>query len=157
MPLKYIACYVSEVSDTMERHTGFLIKQLYFLHQQRLNKIFSEFDLTATQTFTLLFLFRSHEKGISVNQKDIEHEMDISNPTVTGNLNRLEHKGLIERKACHHDARAKNIVVTDKALELDKLLRNKFREADEELVAPLSEDEKDILHDLMVRMLKQSI
>ena len=30
-----------------------------------------------------------------MNQKDIEKELDISNPTVTGILNRLEVKGLI--------------------------------------------------------------
>lgn len=140
----------------MDRHIGFLIKQLHFIHQQRMNQIFSEFDLTAAQTFTLIFLFRSHEKGISVNQKDIENEMEISNPTVTGILNRLEHKGLIERVACHHDARAKNIVVTEKAMEIDKQLRKKFREADEEMVASLSDKEADQLKDMLVRMLKQS-
>ena len=96
--LKYIACYIIE-GENMEIRTSMLIKQLYFLHQQRLNKIFCEFDLTATQTFTLIYLFQSREAGRSVKQKDIEHKMEISNPTVTGILNRLEHKGLIQRVA----------------------------------------------------------
>ena len=139
--------------DKVKKHVGFLIKQVYFLHQQQLNHICSEMDLTATQTFTLIFLFKSKEKGISVNQKDIEHQMDISNPTVTGILNRLEHKGLIERVACHHDARAKNIIVTEKAMELDKLLREKFHAAEEELLAPLTSDEVDQLHHLLTKLL----
>ena len=51
---------------------GFLIKQVFYLHEQHLNKQFSKFGLTASQTFTLIYLFKSHDKGISVNQKDIE-------------------------------------------------------------------------------------
>lgn len=140
----------------MDRHIGFLIKQMHFLHQQRLNHIFRAFGLTATQTFTLVFLFRAREEGKTVNQKDIEHEMDISNPTVTGILNRLEHKGLIERVADHRDARAKHIVVTAKALEYDRLLREKFREADEAMVAALTEEEADQLQEMLIRILKHA-
>ena len=121
----------------MEIRTSMLIKQLYFLHQQRLNKIFCEFDLTATQ-------------------KDIEHKMEISNPTVTGILNRLEHKGLIQRVADEKDARVKHIVVTEKALELDCLLRQKFNEADKEMVASLNEEEEKQLQDMLMRMLHPS-
>ena len=69
-----------------------------------------------------------------MNQKDIEKELDISNPTVTGILNRLEVKGLITRVPCRHDARAKNIEVTEKALELDKQLRIVFQQSDEIII-----------------------
>ena len=31
---------------------GFLIKQVFYLHEQHLNKQFSKFGLTASQTFT---------------------------------------------------------------------------------------------------------
>lgn len=140
----------------MEIRTSMLIKQLYFLHQQRLNKIFCEFDLTATQAFTLIYLFQSREAGRSVKQKDIEHKMEISNPTVTGILNRLEHKGLIQRVADEKDARVKHIVVTEKALELDCLLRQKFNEADKEMVASLNEEEEKQLQDMLMRMLHPS-
>ena len=140
----------------MEIRTSMLIKQLYFLHQQRLNKIVCEFDLTATQTFTLIYLFQSREAGRSVKQKDIEHKMEISNPTVTGILNRLEHKGLIQRVADEKDARVKHIVVTEKALELDCLLRQKFNEADKEMVASLNEEEEKQLQDMLMRMLHPS-
>lgn len=140
----------------MDIRTSLLIKQVFLLHQQRLNKIFCEFDLTATQTFTLIYLFQSREAGSYVKQKDIERKMDISNPTVTGILNRLENKGLIQRIADEKDARAKHIVVTEKALELDRLLRQKFNEADKEMVASLSEEEEKQLQDMLIRMLHSS-
>ena len=96
----------------MRRHIGFLLKQANLLHQMQLNQIFKEFDLTASQTFSLIYLFEAKRAQKEVNQKDIEREMDVSNPTVTGILNRLEHKGLIERVECPSDARVRNIVLT---------------------------------------------
>lgn len=120
---------------------GFLIKQVYFMNQAKLNEIFAEFDLTASQTFTLIYLFHAHEEKRRINQKEIERDMDISNPTVTGILNRLEHKGLVQRKTSPKDARIKYIEVSEKALELDKVLRRKFAENEAQLVACLSEAE----------------
>ena len=76
-----------------DMHIGYLIKQVFLMNQARLNTIFAEFDLTASQNFTLIYLFKAHERGEQVHQKDIEDAMDISNPSVTGILNRLEHKG----------------------------------------------------------------
>ena len=131
---------------------GFLIKQVFYLHEQH----FSKFGLTASQTFTLIYLFKSHDKGISVNQKDIEKELDISNPTVTGILNRLEVKGLITRVPCRHDARAKNIEVTEKALELDKQLRIVFQQSDEKLVESLSKEEIDNLQSYLIKILRSN-
>ena len=139
----------------MRRHIGFLLKQANLLHQMQLNQTFKEFDLTASQTFSLIYLFEAKRAQKEVNQKDIEREMDVSNPTVTGILNRLEHKGLIERVECPSDARVRNIVVTEKALEIDKQLQIKFREAEEELIASLSEKEADELQRLLKKILHQ--
>lgn len=139
----------------MRRHIGFLLKQANLLHQMQLNQIFKEFDLTASQTFSLIYLFEAKRAQKEVNQKDIEREMDVSNPTVTGILNRLEHKGLIERVECPSDARVRNIVVTEKALGIDKQLQIKFREAEEELIASLSEKEADELQRLLKKILHQ--
>ena len=75
-----------------DNHIGYLIKQVFLMNQAKLNTMFAEFDLTASQTFTLIYLFKANERGQQVHQKDIENAMDISNPSVTGILNRLEHK-----------------------------------------------------------------
>ncbi|MFQ7537377.1 MAG: MarR family winged helix-turn-helix transcriptional regulator [Clostridium sp.] len=90
-----------------DNHIGYLIKQVFLMNQAKLNTMFAEFDLTASQTFTLIYLFKANERGQQVHQKDIENAMDISNPSVTGILNRLEHKGLIHRVASTKDARVK--------------------------------------------------
>lgn len=138
-----------------DMHIGYLIKQVFLMNQARLNTIFAEFDLTASQTFTLIYLFKAHECGEQVHQKDIEDAMDISNPSVTGILNRLEHKGLIHRVASTKDARVKNIVVSEQALELDKILREKFKENEEELVTALNDEEIACMQSCLLKMLGQ--
>lgn len=137
----------------MTKRIGYLIKQVFLSNQAKLNAMFAEFDLTGAQVFTLIFLFKAHERNQTVYQKDIEKEMDISNPTVTGILNRLEGKGLIQRVASHRDARAKSIIVTTKALELDKILRKKFLENEEQLIAPLTSEEAENLEMYLQKIL----
>lgn len=136
-----------------DKRIGFLIKQVFHMNQVRLNEMFAEFDLTGVQTFTLIYLFKAHDQGRVINQRDIERDMDISNPTVTGILNRLEHKGLIMRKVNPMDARVKNIEVTTEALELDKVLQKKFQENERQLVENLSEEEVSNLSSMLEKIL----
>lgn len=138
-----------------DNHIGYLIKQVFLMNQAKLNTMFAEFDLTASQTFTLIYLFKATEHHRLVHQKDIEEAMDISNPSVTGILNRLEHKGLIHRVSSAKDARVKNIVVSEQALELDKILREKFRENEEELVSALNDEEIACMQSCLLKMLDQ--
>lgn len=123
------------------------------MNQGQLNTMFAEFDLTGVQVFALIFLFKAHEQNRTVYQKDIEKEMDISNPTVTGILNRLEAKGLIQRVASHRDARAKSIIVTKKALELDKTLKKKFQENEAQLISSLTKEEAENLEVYLKKIL----
>ena len=92
------------------KKVGFLIKQVHILQEQRLNKKFNRFDLTGAQVFTIINLFKAREKGERLTQKDLERILDISNPTLTGILNRLENKGLIIRMPCVNMMHVKNIL-----------------------------------------------
>lgn len=138
------------------KKTGFLIKQVHILQEQRLNKKFERFGLTGAQTFTLVSLFKAREKNKKLNQKDLERILDISNPTVTGILNRLEAKNLIKRVPCKHDARIKYIEVTEKAIELDKEIRKTFKESEQELVSSLTPEEIDRLNGYLIKILRSN-
>lgn len=138
------------------KKTGFLIKQVHILQEQRLNKKFERFGLTGAQTFTLVSLFKAREKNEKLNQKDLERILDISNPTVTGILNRLEAKNLIKRVPCKHDARIKYIEVTKKAIELDKEIRKAFEEAEQQLVSSLTSKEIDLFNEYLIKILRSN-
>ena len=53
------------------------------------------------------------------------------------------------------DARVKNIVVSEQALELDKILRKKFKENEEELVSALNDEEIACMQSCLLKMLHQ--
>lgn len=138
------------------KKVGFLIKQVHILQEQRLNKKFNRFDLTGAQVFTIISLFKAREKGERLTQKDLERILDISNPTLTGILNRLENKGLIIRMPCKHDARRKYIEVTDKAIDLDKEIRRAFEEAEKELLCSLNDEEVMRLYEYLEKILRSN-
>ncbi|GAL32829.1 transcriptional regulator MarR family [Vibrio maritimus] len=46
---------------------------------------------------------------------DLARELEVSKPSATNMVKRLEKKGLVERLACPEDARAKRVVLTEKA------------------------------------------
>ena len=138
------------------KKVGFLIKQVHILQEQKLNKKFDRFDLTGAQMFTIINLFKAREKGERLTQRDLERILDISNPTLTGILNRLESKGLIVRVPCKHDARSKYIEVTDKASGLDKEIRKAFEESEKELLGSLSDEEITQLHEYLEKILRSN-
>lgn len=46
---------------------------------------------------------------------DLAKQLDVSKPSATNMVKRLEKKGLVERLLCSDDARAKRVVLTEKA------------------------------------------
>ncbi len=133
---------------------GIMMKKVHILNAEKLNLLLKEIDLTSSQCFVLIFLIRNYKKQIEVNQKDIEKEFDISNPTVTGILNRLQNKGLIQRVSCESDARRNNIIVTQEALALDEILKQHFEKNEEIMLDGISEEERELLRVLLARMVK---
>ena len=61
-----------------------------------MNEGLKKYDLTKSQQDVLGYLHFTDKDPVI--QRDIEEHFHISNPTVTGILNRLEQKGFIERK-----------------------------------------------------------
>ena len=74
---------------------GFYFRCIQSQLEKAMNEQLKEFDLTKSQLDILRFL--KYVKKDHVNQKDIEEFFHISNPTVTGLLNRMEQKGYVVR------------------------------------------------------------
>ena len=87
-----------------------------------------------------------------VSQKDIEEFYHISNPTVTGILNRLEQKGYIRRVISESDKRVHYIESTEKALELEKAVQRSVKLIEAKLVEGLQPDEKEMLFILLEKV-----
>ncbi len=80
-------------------------------------------DATGTNGWILCFLSEAEEEGRDIFQRDIEKKFCVTRSTVSKVLTLMEQKGMIERLNVHGDARLRKIVMTEKARELNKLMR----------------------------------
>ena len=118
---------------------AFLFRQIRRKFGKNCNHNLDELDLTHSQAHTLMFLIRSQNKEI--NQKDIEKEFSLSNPTVTGILKRLEAKGFITRTVSVADNRYKTIGITQKSRDIEAKVINNIEKAHDRLFENLTDDE----------------
>ncbi len=95
---------------------GFYIKYI----NKEIRRIFDErfkcYDITKSQMDVLIFLQEHCNEDIS--QKDVQDYLHISNPTVTGLVNRLEEKGFITRSTSHEDKRLRYLRLTDAGMKI---------------------------------------
>lgn len=89
-----------------------------------------------------------------VYQVDVEKEFGLRPSTATEALRKLEIKGLIERITDPQDARRKQIVFTQKAQDIEELLRQEITQSEELLLQNISEEEKAVFLDIAERMLR---
>lgn len=120
---------------------------------RKANRMFEKHDLTAPQAETLFFLMRQEAQGLGAIQRDIEDALRLSNPTVSGTLDRLEKKGFIERKPNPENRRVNQIVLTEQARDLTEQAQEEKNRLDENLLTCLTEEEKETLNTLMNKLL----
>ncbi|MGA9178855.1 MAG: MarR family transcriptional regulator, partial [Desulfobacterales bacterium] len=71
--------------------------------------------------------------------------LNITPPTATNTLQRMERNGWVRRRRDKTDQRIVRVYLTEKAGALHEEVRNTFRALDQELTAVLSENERNIL------------
>ncbi len=87
------------------------------------NKDMECLGITGRQTDVLFYLLEHREEQIK--QVMIEREFQLSNPTITGILNRLEQNGFIQRVAAQSDRRCNYIMTTQKTELICEQIRKK--------------------------------
>lgn len=126
---------------------GSLIKRLEVILTTKGNNYLKQFNITWSQVQVLKYLAVQDElsmedgKERSVFQKDIEVFFNLSNPTVTGLINRLEAKNLLTRETLSHDRRWRRLRITDEGLALEKKIYEAFVEMDDDITQTYSDAE----------------
>ena len=132
---------------------GGLIKHIAHSMFKETNRELQQYNLTGVQAKVLIYLF-FHEKDGDIFQKDIEKHLNLTNPTVTGIVKRLEQKNLISRYSCKDDGRYKCHVLTDEGRKFAKYSIDYMRnEKENQILNGFSEDEKEFLIKLLKRIL----
>lgn len=107
-------------------------------------------EATAVHGYILRYLADNSDRDVF--QKDIEAHMDVGRSSITTVLNIMERNGYIERSSVKSDARLKKITVTEKGRDVSILLTNAICETEKNILAEISESEREMLYSLLLRI-----
>lgn len=139
--------YFQNKEDIVDREFGFYLKKIFQMAERELNKDLENIDLTSSQAKLLIYLYKNRDNPI--NQRDIEKEFSLTNPTVNGILNRLESKKFIQRKVSSIDARNKEIILSDKSIVLITELEKKAKNMENKLIANIEKEKLNIFYEVI--------
>ena len=71
---------------------GFIVKQINNIYEKELTKRLKVLGITSSQCAVLNYLFQSNQEHVT--QREIEKNLQLKDPTVTGLLERLDEKGV---------------------------------------------------------------
>jgi MarR family transcriptional regulator, organic hydroperoxide resistance regulator len=125
-----------------------MLQELMRGQRGRLSAIAAEFDLAPAQVMALGVLDPDHPCPMS----DLAHALRCDNSNVTGIVDRLQARGLVERRPGEHDRRVKMLAVTGEGAQLRERLRERLSEPPPALAA-LSEDDARALRAILGRAL----
>ena len=109
------------------------------INSMKLNKaIESNPHTTRLHAWVIGFVFHSKNP---VYQKDIETEFQIKRSTASTLLASMEKNGLITRRSVDHDARLKQVLLTDKARKMHESFLVTAKKVEENLARGLSDEE----------------
>ena len=130
---------------------GPLLGHATHLARERMDARLSRYDMTPSQTHTLLYL-SSH--GYTAPQRDVVEHLRVRPSTANGILDRMEEKGLIRRTADENDQRQKQVTATEKGRELNSLVQAAFQAGAALTLHGLSEEETAVLRGLLNRIIQ---
>lgn len=109
-----------------------------------------QYDITPVQSHALLFL--AHEDR-EITQKELERELRLKPPTVTGIVERLMEKGYLLRRHSEADGRCRLLSLTEEGQRLAGTFCSAADETNEHSFAALSEDDQDLLRTLLQQVI----
>ena len=139
------------MKDKNEIDVGKFVKIINNMLDSKANRDFRKWDLTCSQHAIIAYLF--DHQSVETTQRDLEETFSLKNPTVTGLLNLLESKGMIQRVTNPKDRRSNIIKLTEKSLALEKQLNTSRKMAEEAILKGFTPDEKQQLESFMRRLM----
>lgn len=113
-----------------------------------MNRELAKQGLTAAQGHIIGYLFRTEQAPCA---RDLEEFFQLSHPTVSGLLSRMEAKGFIEFRTDETDRRIKRIYPLEKGKACHELIVSCIRGNEAQLVQDFSDDEVRLFRMLLNR------
>jgi len=137
-----------QARELRDRNLGFLISDIHRLLTAAVDKEVGVLGLTRSQLRVVLHLMR--DDGLS--QVALADDLQLGKVTVGGLLDRLQEKGLIERRPHPTDRRAKLVYLTLADQEIYEAIVAAGRTILEQVLAGISKAEEKTLIKLLLRV-----
>ena len=121
--------------------TGKKINQISNRLRRRSRAIQETIGISGAQGNILNYILVESQNR-SVYQKDIEQEFGLRPSTATETLKSLEKNGLIKRETDPNDGRYKKIVFTEKAEQIEAVLKSEIEESETILLQGVTKEER---------------
>lgn len=92
-------------------------------------------------------------KNDGCTQNDIAEALHVTPASIATSTKRMQHAGLITKRADETNLRCNRLTLTDRGMELVKMSRSKFDSVNESIFEGFSEDELELLANMLDRML----
>jgi DNA-binding MarR family transcriptional regulator len=139
MPERY---YINTELRILSRHIS-----NYFINYGNRKK----FDkMTGSGGWIISYIAENYYRDVF--QRDLEKEFDITRSTASKNVDLLVENGFITREPVDYDARLKKLVLTEKANEVFKIMRNDRATLEAQMLKGFSDEEKKQLRGFLCRL-----
>ena len=138
------------IHDALLKHTGFLISRTGLVAQKQFAERMEQLGLTTRMWGALNVLDAEGE----ITQHRLCTCTGIDPSSMVATLDELEAEGLVERRRHPNDRRAHALHLTDAGRERLARGRQLARVAQDELLAPLTDEEREVLHELLLRLVR---
>ena len=132
----------------MHSHFGARFRMLHSCADQQMSNALAQMDLTAAQGLMVGYIARAAQPPCP---RDLEEFFQLSHPTVSGLLNRLEKKEFIEFRPDPSDRRSKRIYLLPKGTECHERIIRSIQQTEQKIVTGFSEEEKATFSRLLNR------
>lgn len=130
---------------------GRTFRRLDCAMRQSMDGALSSMDLTFSQGHIMGYLVHSEQPPCA---KDIEDRFQLSHPTVSGLLSRLEKKEFIALRPDPEDRRRKLVYILPKGKQCNETMHAVIRDGEERLLTGFSQKEREQFQQYLLRALQ---
>ena len=151
--IKMVRLRTKRGADMEKNEIGKYIQIVSRQLKRNMDEALSCYNVTGVQSMLIGYIYEKSKNG-EVFARDIEEEFDMRKATVAGIVQLMESNGLILRKSNQEDFRLKSIVLTKKALEIEKISKEQISIAEKNIVKEMTEEEQKKFLELLKKASK---
>lgn len=127
---------------------GLMAKTMHLIGKQA-QSMYAEYDLNRAQS-GILFILHQEE---SMSQKDLAKRMNVTPPSITSMIKKMEQQGYITRKVDEQDQRVMRLTLADKGKEKIDYVIKTAEKMDEKVFEGMSAEEKMLFRRLLLQII----